>query len=75
MKLTLLQETTSDWTCPVSNNVYIFSDSSWRIVGYIKKGETVAIRFDKPLLFDKKRRTFEKLTAKQIKQFDLSALT
>ena len=31
------------------------------IVGYIKQGERKAIRFNKPMFFDKRRRTFQKV--------------
>lgn len=75
MKLTLLQETTIDWSQPIPNHTYIFGPSTMHIIGYIKEGETKAIKFSKPLFFDKRRRTFKNISAKKYtKLLDLSAL-
>lgn len=69
MSLTLLKETTVDWAVRVPNHTYIFDGSTMYIVGYIKEGETKAIKFAKPMFFDKRRRTFTKVKPKS---FDLS---
>lgn len=73
-KLTLLQETTPDWEYPVPNHTYIFGDSTMRIIGYIREGETVAVKFNAPIFFDKRRRKFKNISAKKYqKNLDLSA--
>jgi hypothetical protein len=70
----LLQETTSDWKVPTPNHIYIFGTSSSKIVGYIKAGTTVAVKFSEARGFDKRRRTFVTLKAKECRQYDLSAV-
>lgn len=70
----LLQETTSDWKVPTPNHIYIFGSGSTKAIGYIKAGTTVAVRFSEPMAFDKRRRTFTALKAKDQKQYDLSAV-
>lgn len=65
----LLQET-SEWKVPTPNHIYIFSDSTTKIVGYIKEGTKVAIKFPKPMSFDKRRRTFTPVKARD---YDLTA--
>lgn len=67
----LLLETTADWNTPTPNNVYIFDDSDMKIVGYIKAGTVDAIKFSKPMGFDKRRRTFKEV---KMKGFNLAAL-
>ena len=69
----LLQETTADWKVPTPNHTYIFGTSSMKIVGYIKQGETTAVKFKTPQSFDRRNRTFIELKAKDVKKFDLSA--
>ena len=66
----LLQETT-EWRVPTPNHIYIF-ETAYNCVGYIKQGETKAIKFTEPRKIDKRRRTFEKIKPKG---FDLSAFT
>jgi hypothetical protein len=66
----LLQETTSDWTTPTPNHIYIFGSSSMYAIGYIKAGEKKAQKFTTRMRFDKKRRTFKEVRAKD---YDLSA--
>ena len=60
----LLQETTADWNTPTPNHIYIFDGSDMKIVGYIKEGTDDAIKFSKPMAFDKRRRTFKEVKAK-----------
>lgn len=67
--LTLLQEKTQ-WDNPTENHIYVFDESTTKIVGYIKSGSSKAIRFSKPMMFDKRGRTFSKVKASS---FDLSA--
>lgn len=67
----LLQETTSDWNTPTPNHIYIFNGSDMKIVGYIKEGTKKAIKFSNPIRFDKRKRTFKPVLAKD---FDLTAL-
>jgi hypothetical protein len=52
-------------------NVY-FLDHSGRLCGYIKEGTTLILPTVKPLQFDKRGRTFEKLTKKEVSLFDNS---
>jgi len=70
----LLQETTSDWKSPTPNHIYIFGSLTMKIIGYIKAGETKAIKFSQPQPFDRRRRTFTQLSAKEVKKFDLGAI-
>lgn len=70
MKLKLLKETTADWKCKMPNHTYIFDNSTMYIVGYVKEGERTAIKFSKPVFFDKRRRTFSPAKAKD---YDLTA--
>ena len=63
----ILQETTSDWKVPTPNHVYIFGTSSMKAIGYIKEGTKVAIKFSKPLQFDRRNRTFVKLGKRDLK--------
>jgi hypothetical protein len=67
----LLLETTADWNTPTPNHIYIFDGSDMKIVGYIKEGTKKAIKFSKPMGFDKRKRTFKPVPAKG---YDLSAL-
>jgi len=55
-----LKETTK-WDCGynVINHTYILQRG--KMIGYIKAGTTEEIRFTKPLYFDRKNRTFEKV--------------
>lgn len=73
--MNILQETTSDWKVPTPNHTYIFGTSSMKAIGYIKEGTKVAIKFKTPMGFDKRRRTFVTLKAKDLKGLDLSAVT
>ena len=59
----LLQETT-EWKVKTPNHVYIFDGSSMKIVGYVKAGTRDAIKFTKPMMFDKRGRTFVEVKAK-----------
>ena len=71
----LLRETTADWKVPTPNHTYIFHDSkSLKAIGYIKEGTKVAIAFSQSMLFDRRNRTFDVLTAAQARAFDLSAV-
>jgi len=72
--MNLLQETTKDWKVPTPNHTYIFGSSTMRAIGYIKEGTKVAIKFSKPMAFDRRNRTFTELKAKDVKQLDLTAL-
>lgn len=64
-----LQETT-EWKVPTPNHTYIFDGSSTKIVGYVKQGTTVAVKFSAPLSFDRRGRTFEQVKPNGL---DLSA--
>lgn len=70
----LLQETTHDWKVPTPNHTYIFGSSTMKIIGYIKEGTKVAIKFSKPQSFDKRMRTFKEIPTKEHGQFDLTAV-
>ncbi len=73
MNLILLKETTQDWTCRVPNHTYIFGNSSsMYIIGYVKQGETKAIRFKRAMFFDKSRRKFVALDKSAIASLDMS---
>lgn len=61
--LKLLKETTK-WEDNTQNHVYIFEDSFTKIAGYIKQGTVEAIKFSKPIVFNKNGRTFESVKAK-----------
>jgi hypothetical protein len=57
-----LQETTN-WTDATPNHTYIFENKkSMKALGYIKAGDNKVIMFNKPLSFDKKKRTFKEIT-------------
>ena len=71
----ILQETTSDWKVPTPNHTYIFGTSSMKAIGYIKEGTKVAIKFSKPIQFDRRNRTFTTLKARDLKGYDLTAVT
>jgi hypothetical protein len=62
----LLQETT-EWKTPTPNHIYIMdSSNSMKIVGYIPVGKREPFFFSKPILFDKRGRTFTKLNIKEL---------
>ena len=53
-----LQETTK-WTDSTPNHIYIFDNKkSSKVSGYIKSGENTPFMFNKPMPFDKRKRTF-----------------
>ena len=55
-----LQETT--WTDGTPNHTYIFKDKkSMKCIGYIPENGKTIVMFDKPMSFDKKRRTFKEV--------------
>jgi len=70
----LLQETTV-WSTNTPNHIYIFDDVGIKTIGYIKAGTVVAIKFNVPMGFDRRRREFVQLKKADIKQqgLDLSA--
>lgn len=68
--MVLLKETTV-WKNPTPNHVYIFDGSTNKIVGYVPSGKTVAVKFTKPIQFDRRGRTFVSAAKKW---YDLSAL-
>lgn len=60
-KYTFLQETTN-WGDETPNHIYIMEgNKSTKIVGYIPSGENTIYFFDKPLSFDKRKRTFKEV--------------
>ena len=62
----LLQETT-EWRVPTPNHIYIMeAHNSMKIVGYIPLGKREPFFFSKPILFDKRGRTFQKLNLKEL---------
>jgi hypothetical protein len=65
----LLQET-SEWSTYTPNHIYVFDGSTTKVAGYIKLGTLKAVRFSKPMVFNKRYRTFCKINPKG---FDLSA--
>lgn len=71
--MVLLRETTKwDASAPaLINHVYILDKpTSNKILGYIREGAVEAIKFSKPLMFNRKGRSFA--PAKE-KDFDMSA--
>lgn len=67
----LLLETTADWNTPTPQHVYVFDQSDNKAVGYIKEGTKKAIPFSKPMMIDKRHRTFKVVSASG---FDLTSL-
>jgi hypothetical protein len=62
----LLQETT-EWSTPTPNHIYIMEEqSSMKIVGYIPLGKREPFFFSKPIRFDRRGRTFQKLNLKEL---------
>lgn len=59
----ILQETT-EWEDNIPNHTYIVKDN--KMLGYIKAGTDEVIEFAKPLMFDKRKRTFKELKDKNI---------
>lgn len=58
----VLQETTK-WSDDTPNHTYLFKDKkSMKCLGYIKHGTSKMIMFDKPMTFDKKKRTFKEVS-------------
>lgn len=66
----LLKETTV-WETSTPNHIYIFDGSETKIAGYIPDGTTKAMKFSKPMMFDKRGRTF---TPVKPDGFDLTAM-
>lgn len=59
----LLEETTK-WGDNTPNHTYILeSEDSFKMLGYIRRGEYAVQFFSKPLMFDKRNRTFKTLPA------------
>ena len=62
----LLEETTK-WGDNTPNHTYILeSEDSFKMLGYIRRGEYSANFFSKPLMFDKRNRTFKTLSASSL---------
>ena len=54
----LLQETTK-WGDDTPNHIYLFKDKkSMKCIGYIKNNTSKVEMFNKPMTFDKRKRTF-----------------
>ena len=66
----LLKETTV-WKMPTPSHIYIFDGDNSKIAGYIKEGTKKAIPFSKPMMIDKRHRTFKVVSASG---FDLTSL-
>ena len=56
---------TTEWKDSTPNHIYFID--GYKITAYIKKGSNKIETFSKPMNFDKRGRTFVKLTAKQLK--------
>lgn len=54
---------TSVWKGNVPNHTYVLDDSMTKMLAYIKQGTKEVIKFDKPLSFDRKDRTFVEIKA------------
>jgi hypothetical protein len=52
------KETTTDWSTPTPNHVYLLSTDKSKMYGYIKRGAEDAITFKKPYRFDSRGRQF-----------------
>ena len=64
-KYIFLQETTK-WNDDTRNHTYIFeSNKSTKTVGYIPCGENTIYFFNKPMVFDKRKRTFKEINITQ----------
>lgn len=60
-KYTFLQETTN-WGDDTPNHIYILEgNKTTKIVGYIPNGGKTIYFFDKPMSFDKRKRTFKEI--------------
>lgn len=58
-----LQETT-EWEGDTPNHVYIVENmDSFKAIGYIPQGQSLPIYFSVPMMFDKRNRTFKKVTS------------
>lgn len=56
----LVKETTK-WDGDFKNHVYLLSDDMFKMHGYFKFGTTEFKMFSKPMMFDKRHRTFKVL--------------
>ena len=54
----IVQETTS-WADATANNLYLVSDNMEYIIAYVPEGDRVAKRFNKPIRWDSRGRTFK----------------
>lgn len=60
-KYIFLLETTN-WSDTTPHHVYILeSNKSTKIVGYIPNNGKILYFFDKPMMFDKRKRTFQEI--------------
>lgn len=56
------RETTTDWTSPTPNHVYLLNNTRDKMYGYIKSGTEEVTVVKKPYRFDARRRTFQEVT-------------
>jgi hypothetical protein len=53
---------TTKWTDNTPNHIYVFSDKKTsKVSGYIKNGTEEIVMFNKPMPFDKRKRTFKEI--------------
>lgn len=64
-----LQETTKDWKCDFTVPNHIYLVEGMRCLGYIKEGTKEVLMFNKPLMFDKKKRSFKELGKRAIAEY------
>ena len=61
MRMIVVQETTKWDEATASNHVYVLSDDKRSMIAYIKAGTKEVKKFNKPLPFYIKGRTFRKI--------------
>lgn len=58
------QETTRDWSTPVSNHIYYLTDDKSKMVAFYNVDTGQIKKFIKPIRFDMRYRTFKELKHK-----------
>lgn len=60
----VLQETTKDWSHPVSNHIYYVTDDKSKLVAFYNVDSQKVTKFKKPIGFNTRYRTFKELKHK-----------